>query len=137
MPVRASILALLLALPGGAGAQDIETAQTLRSKRPEAFAAFRAVLPDAYRDEAWAYELDGTSEPLEVKSIAGRRHLLGFSCKPHDCSANSLAFLAALDGSRAIVMVQSSTRTGGLAEVYGSATVAERAMLKDVLSIPR
>jgi hypothetical protein len=137
MHARLALATLLLAPLAAASAQEIETAQTLKSKRPQAFSAFRAVLPDAYRDEAWAADLDGTSEPLEAKTISGRRYLLGFSCKPHDCTANSLAFLAALDGSRAVVMVQSSERTGGLAEVYGVATTAERGMLKDLLSIPR
>ena len=134
---RALLLALLFAPLGGAVAQDIETAQVLRSKRPQAFRAFRTVLPDAYKGDGWAYDLDGTSEPVEIKTVGGRPYLLGFSCKPHDCSANSLAFLAALDGSRAVIMVQSTEHTGRVAEVYGPATPAERGMMKDVLSIPR
>ena len=121
----------------GVAAQEIETAQTLRTKRPQAFAAFRAILPDAYRADRWAYDLDGTSEPIEITTLDGRPYALGFSCKPHDCTDNSLAFLAALDGSRAVVMVQATERTGRVAEIYGVSTPRERTALKDLLSIPR
>ena len=81
--------------------------------------------------------LDGVSEPVKILRRDGKDYVLGFSCKPHDCGENALAFLAALDGSRAVVVMKSEERTEGRVEVYGASTPAERRLLKDVLLIPR
>jgi hypothetical protein len=135
--MRQLTLALLLLAPMTAGGQPIETAQTLAAARPKAFAAYRAVLPEAYGSAPWAGALDGVSEPLEVVALEGRDYAIGFSCRPHDCGANALSFLAALDGSRAVVMVKSDEFTGGALEVYGRGTPAERTRLKAVLDLPR
>lgn len=132
---RLAVAAALFASP--ALAQPIETAQTLAASRPKAFAAYRAVLPDGYAAAAWISSLDGTSEPLEIVRGDGRDYALGFSCQPHDCGANALAFLAALDGSRAVVMVKSDALTSGTIQVYGNSAPAERTRLKDLLSLPR
>ncbi|MDB5511418.1 MAG: hypothetical protein JWR08_901 [Enterovirga sp.] len=130
-------LALLVLASSPAPAQDIETAQTLPTRRPKAFSAFRAVLPAGFEADDWIHALDGTSEPLRTIRLEGRQYLLGFSCKPHDCGPNALAFLAAADGSRAVVMVKSDERTRGVVEVYGRSSGRERLLLKDHLAIPR
>ena len=141
MPPFARVLSpvvLALALIGStASAQTIETAQGLDRTRPKAFAAYRAVLPEAYGSASWASALDGTSEPLEVLNIDGSDYALGFSCRPHDCGAEALAFLAALDGSRAVILVKSDEFTAGTPQVYGRASPAERTRLKAVLDLPR
>jgi hypothetical protein len=130
------VLALLaLALP--ASAQEIETAHMLASRRAQAFAAYQAALPKGFESDPWIRILDGVSEPIRITRRDGKDYVLGFSCKPHDCAENALAFLAALDGSRAVVMVKSDERTEGRVEVYGRSTPAERTLLKDVLSLPR
>lgn len=136
---RTGLAALLLAsaLPGPGAAQTIETAQTLPASRPKAFAAYAAVLPEAFGSVGWIRRLDGTSEPLQIVASGGRDYALGFSCQPHDCGANALAFLAALDGSRAIVMLKSDEQTSGSVQVYGPSTPQDRTLLKDVLSLPR
>lgn len=131
------VLALLVLAAPSAPAQDIETAQTLPTKRPKAFSAFRAALPAGFEADDWIHALDGTSEPLQAIRLDGKPYLLGFSCKPHDCGPNALAFLAAADGSRAVVMVKSEERTRGTIEVYGRSSGKERLLLKDHLSIPR
>jgi hypothetical protein len=127
----------LLVLPGSAAAQDIETAHTLHSRRPQAFAAYQAVLPKGFENDPWIRILDGTSEPIRIVRREGKEWVLGFSCKPHDCGANALAFLAALDGSRAVIVLKSDERTDGRTEVYGRSTAEERRLLKELLSIPR
>lgn len=129
------LIALLVA--SSAIAQPIETAQTLAASRPKAFAAYLSVLPDALAAAPWAGILDGTSEPLRILALEGREFALGFSCLPHDCGANALAFLAALDGSRAVIMVKSDEFTAGTVQVYGRSTPQDRTLLKDVLSLPR
>lgn len=136
-PVR-PILALSLGLAAGPGAaQEIETAHMLHVRRPAAFAAYQAVLPKGFEADPWVRALDGVSEPIRIVRRDGRDYALGFSCKPHDCGANALAFLAALDGSRAVVLIKSDDRTEGRPEVYGRSTPAERTLLKEELSIPR
>ena len=133
--LRTALALLALAVP--VFAQEIETAHMLASRRPQAFAAYQAVLPKGFESDAWIRILDGVSEPIRITRRDGRDYALGFSCKPHDCGENALAFLAALDGSRAVVMVKSDERTEGRVEVYGRSTPAERTLLKDVLSLPR
>lgn len=120
-----------------ASSQPIETAQTMPASRPQAFAAYAAVLPDGFASTPWIRQLDGTSEPLQIVKLNGRDYALGFSCQPHDCGANALAFVAALDGSRAVVMVKSDEQTAGSVQVYGQSSPQERTMLKDLLSLPR
>src|SRR5690349_1407219 len=96
MRLRTALCVFLLA--GSAAAQEIETAQMLHARRPQAFAAYQAVLPKGFENDPWIRILDGTSEPIQVLRRDGKEWVLGFSCKPHDCGANALAFLAALDG---------------------------------------
>ena len=134
--MRRFILATL-ALIGTAAAQDIETAHMLAARRPQAFSAYQAVLPNGFESDPWIRILDGVSEPIRIVRRDRMDYVLGFSCKPHDCGENALAFLAALDGSRAVVLMQSNERTEGRVEVYGRSTPAERTLLKELLSIPR
>lgn len=135
--MRPSLALSALFLSGGVVSQDIETAHMLHARRPAAFAAYQAVLPKGYENDPWIRILDGVSEPIRIVRRDGRDYAIGFSCKPHDCGANALAFLAALDGSRAVVLVKSDDRTEGRPEVYGRSTPAERSLLKEELSIPR
>ena len=120
-----------------APAQEIETAHTLHARRPQAFLAYQAVLPKGYENDPWVQILDGTSEPISLVRRDGKEYVVGFSCKPHDCSANALAFMAARDGSRAVVVLKSDERTDGRVEVYGRSTAEERRLLKEILAIPR
>ena len=122
---------------GTAVAQDIETAHMLAARRPQAFTAYQAVLPKGFENDPWIRILDGVSEPIRIVRRERQDYALGFSCKPHDCGENALAFLAALDGSRAVVLMKSDERTEGRVEVYGRSTPAERSLLKELLSIPR
>ena len=131
------LVVALLALAAPAFAQEIETAHMLPSRRPQAFAAYQGVLPKGFESDAWIRILDGVSEPIRIVRRDGKDYVLGFSCKPHDCAENALAFLSALDGSRAVVMVKSDERTEGRVEVYGRSTVTERTLLKEVLALPR
>jgi hypothetical protein len=131
------IVLAIFAFIGTAAAQDIETAHMLPSRRPEAFAAYQAVLPKGFESDPWVRALDGVSEPIRIVRRDGKDYAIGFSCKPHDCGENALAFLAALDGSRAVVAVKSDDRTGGRMEVYGRTTPAERKLLQELLAIPR
>jgi Inhibitor of vertebrate lysozyme (Ivy) len=39
---------------------------------------------------------------METLSIGNKLFTRGWICKPHDCNRNQLAFLVALDGSRAV-----------------------------------
>lgn len=126
-----------LALLGTAAAQDIETAHMLAARRPQAFTAYQAVLPKGLGNDPWIGILDGVSEPIRIVRRDRQDYVVGFSCKPHDCAENGLAFLAALDGSRAVVLMKSDERTEGRVEVYGRSTPAERSLLKELLSIPR
>ncbi len=131
------IVLATLAFLGTAVAQDIETAHMLAARRPQAFTAYQAVLPKGFESDPWIRILDGVSEPIRIVRRDRQDYVLGFSCKPHDCGENALAFLAALDGSRAVVMIKSDERTEGRVEVYGRSTPAERTLLKELLSIPR
>jgi hypothetical protein len=131
------VILAIFALIGTAAAQEIETAHMLPSRRPEAFAAYQAVLPKGFESDAWVRALDGVSEPLRTVRRDGKDYVIGFSCKPHDCGENALTFLAALEGSRAVVAVKSEDRTGGRVEVYGRSTPAERKLLQELLAIPR
>ncbi len=131
------IILAIFAFIGTAAAQDIETAHMLPSRRPEAFSAYQAVLPKGFESDAWVRALDGVSEPIRIVRREGKDYALGFSCKPHDCGENALAFLAALDGSRAVVAVKSDDRTGGRVEIYGRSTPAERRLLQELLATPR
>jgi hypothetical protein len=136
--MRRPLLLVTCAVAASAAlAQDIETAHTLHSRRPQAFAAYQAVLPKPFAADPWVWILDGTSEPVSVVRREGKEYIVGFSCKPHDCSANALAFMAARDGSRAVAVVKSDERTDGRVEVYGRSTADERRLLKELLSIPR
>ena len=131
------LILAVLALADTAAAQDIETAHMLAARRPQAFTAYQAVLPKGFESDPWIRILDGVSEPIRIVRRERTEYVLGFSCKPHDCGENALAFLAALDGSRAVVLVKSDERTEGRVEVYGRSTPAERTLLKEHLSIPR
>ncbi|MDB5557218.1 MAG: hypothetical protein JWQ36_152 [Enterovirga sp.] len=133
--LRSILPILVAAVP--AAADEIETAHMLASRRPQAFAAYQAVLPKGFEGDAWIRILDGVSEPIRIVRLEGKDYALGFSCKPHDCGENGLAFLAALDGSRAVVVLKSEERTEGRVEVYGRSTPAERTLLKEYLRVPR
>ncbi|NNM72760.1 Ivy family c-type lysozyme inhibitor [Enterovirga aerilata] len=134
---RADFLLLSLCLAAPVPAAEIETAHTLHARRPQAFAAYQAVLPKGFEADPWIRILDGVSEPVQIVQRSGKAYVIGFSCKPHDCGQNALAFMAALDGSRAVVVVKSDERTEGRVEVYGRSTAEERRLLKEILSIPR
>ncbi len=76
-------------------------------KYPKSFAAYQKLIPTAWRKSAWVYRLEGVAEPVRVIDYSGRKFVLGHVCKPHDCGANQLTFLVAVDGSAAYALANS------------------------------
>lgn len=122
-PRRSAVAALIICAVGGIGWQTWGHYSKLAAKReaqrkfaeetkdysfnlgvadPPAMRAFQAVIPDAFKKIEWLYGLKGVGRPMKKVTIENRIYLLGFVCKPHDCGANNVVFLAAEDGSSAM-----------------------------------
>ena len=76
-------------------------------KYPKPFAAYKKIIPVAWRKAAWVYSLQGTAEPVRTIDLKGKKFLIGHVCKPHDCGGNQLTFLMAIDGSEAYAFANS------------------------------
>src|SRR3982751_5963225 len=128
--------ALLLSASAPAAAQsrhDWEAArhpQDVLARFPPPRLAWRAVVPNTYRHQAWVYNLAGTASAMRYVN-AGRLFVSGSVCKPHDCGDHALAYLIAIDGSRAVgAMLLPKTADGARHELYfGAPTAQERALL--------
>lgn len=88
-------------------------------KYPVSFAAYKKILPKAWHNAAWVYKLEGTAEPVRTIDFNGRKFVLGHVCKPHDCAANQLTFLVAVDGSAAYAQANSFDLTQGKDVIVG------------------
>lgn len=108
----------LTALPGLA-AGEVYPADVAK-KYPKSFAAYQKIIPAAWRKSAWAYRLEGTAPPVRTIDYSGRRFVLGNVCKPHDCGANQLTFLVAVDGSAAYAQANSFDLTQGKDVLVGN-----------------
>ena len=133
-----AVLACALLLPAAAplfaqARRDWEAArhpQEILERFPPPRLAWRAVVPSVYRHQAWVYNLAGTASAIRFVN-SGRPFVSGTVCKPHDCGGNTLAYLIAIDGSRAVgAMMLPQTGSGGRRELYfGAPTPQERALL--------
>ncbi len=81
----------------------------LWKKYPKIIPAWKGVVPLQFARDKWIKSLDGTTFPIERVVIGGRHFIAGAVCKPHDCGGNTVAFLIALDGSRAYGLLRSDT----------------------------
>lgn len=108
----------LTALPGLA-AGEVYPADVAK-KYPKSFAAYQKIIPAAWRKSAWAYRLEGTAPPVRTIDYSGRKFVLGNVCKPHDCGANQLTFLVAVDGTTAFVQANSFDLTQGKDVLVGN-----------------
>ncbi|CAN5124397.1 hypothetical protein BH11CYA1_BH11CYA1_16370 [soil metagenome] len=90
------------------------------AKYPKPFAAYKKIIPVAWRKASWVYTLQGTAEPVRTIDFKGRKFLLGHVCKPHDCGANQLTFLIDLDGSTAYALANSFDLTHAEDVMVGS-----------------
>ena len=76
-------------------------------KYPLSYAAYKKIIPRAWRNAAWVYRLQGTAGPVRTVDYRGKKFVLGTVCKPHDCAGNQLTFLVAVDGSAAYALANS------------------------------
>jgi hypothetical protein len=128
--------ALLLPVPAPVPAQsrhDWEAArrpQDVLARFPPPRLAWRAVVPSTYRHQAWVYDLAGTASAMRYVN-AGRPFVSGSVCPPHDCGDHVLAYLIAIDGSRAVgAMLLPKTADGTRRELYfGTPSPQERSLL--------
>jgi len=100
-----SAVASLVALPATASGEIYPV--NVPTKYPKSYAAFKAIVPKAWRNAAWVYRLQGTAGPVRTIDYSGKKFVLGTVCKPHDCGGNQLTFLLALDGSVAYALANS------------------------------
>lgn len=98
-------------------------------KYPVSFAAYKRILPKAWRKAAWVYKLQGTAEPVRIIDFSGRKFVLGHVCKPHDCADNQLTFLIAVDGSAAYAQANSLDLTQGKDVIVGNPDAAAKKIL--------
>jgi len=133
-----ALLACALLLPASAptvaqSRHDWEAArhpQDVLARFPPPRLAWRAVVPRAYRHQAWVHDLAGTASAMRFVN-AGRPFVSGSVCRPHDCGDHALAYLIAIDGSRAVgAMLLPKTADGARRELYfGAPSPQERALL--------
>lgn len=97
---------------------------------PKAYEAWHKILPDALRLQDWIYELTGTASPYTTVSLRSIRYLYGWFCKPHDCGANSIAFLMAENGSRAIGLYVRGVKSNAQEIPLGDPSVEELELLR-------
>jgi hypothetical protein len=114
-------------------------ASNILEKYPTTRRLWHSILTPGYRNEEWVRDLWGTSSERRFVSLSGRTYVYGGLCKPRDCLDNNLAFLIALDRSRAVGLVKraKSRWTGQgyaitpLSYTYlGKPTAQERALLR-------
>lgn len=117
----------LTALPGLA-AGEVYPADVAK-KYPKSFAAYQKLIPTAWRKSAWVYRLEGVAEPVRTIDFSGRKFVLGHVCKPHDCGANQLTFLVAVDGSAAFAQANSFDLTQAKDVVLGQPDAAAKKVL--------
>jgi Inhibitor of vertebrate lysozyme (Ivy) len=96
---------------------------------PRALVTLQRIIPAKFKSISWIYKLDGTSDEMATVQIQGKPYRIGWVCKPHDCGENQLAFLIALDASRAMALMVSREATGGKQLWLGSPTSEEMAVL--------
>jgi hypothetical protein len=133
-----TLLACALLLPAGApilaqSRHDWEAArhpEDVLARFPTPRRAWRAVVPGSYRHQAWVYNLAGTASAMRFVN-AGRPFVSGSVCRPHDCGDHAIAFLIAVDGSRAVgALLLPGTADGARHELYfGAPSPQERALL--------
>jgi len=102
-------LAAVLVLTGISIARAQNYPFEIAKADPAAMAAWRRIVPEDYRKQAWIASLDGTAGPLERVSMRGKIFLYGKTCIPHDCGGNFAAFLIAVDGAEASGLLASQT----------------------------
>jgi hypothetical protein len=104
--------------------------QYVLARFPPPRLAWRAVVPGSYRHQAWVYNLAGTASAMRFVN-AGRPFVSGSVCRPHDCGDHALAYLIAIDGSRAVgAMLLPKTADGVRHELYfGAPSPQERSLL--------
>jgi hypothetical protein len=129
------IAGLLLTLVSTVNAQDTRFyAFNIPKTNPEAFVAWRKVIPIPLRVESWLYRLEATASPYTTVTVNSKSHLYGSFCKPHDCGANRVAFLMAEDGSEAaglyVKEIGSSARELFLGNPTSEEVVLLRAMAR-------
>ena len=116
-------LAAVLVLTGISIARAQNYPFEIAKADPAAMAAWRRIVPEDYRKQAWIASLDGTAGPLERVSMRGKIFLYGKTCIPHDCGGNFAAFLIAVDGTEASGLLASQTL--GVGRRYFGAPDAE------------
>ena len=131
--IVATLFLCLVAIATPAAADNLANYPfSLAKTDPKGLAAWQRILPPKFKRIDWVYRLDGTADEMKRVEIGGKPYRLGWVCKPHDCG-NQLAFLIALDRSRAVGVVQSE-QTGNLPLWLGSPTAEEIQTLRDKLS---
>jgi hypothetical protein len=133
-----TFLACALLLPASApglaqSRHDWEAArrpQDVLARFPPPRLAWRAVVPSTYRHQGWVYNLAGTASAMRFVN-SGRPLVSGSVCRPHDCGDHVLAYLIAIDGSRAVgAMLLPKTADGTRRELYfGTPSPQERSLL--------
>ena len=104
--------------------------QEVLARFPTVRQAWHAVVPRAYRRQPWVYALAGTASDIDYAYV-GRPSAMGTVCKPHDCGGHVVAYLIALDGSRAVGAMMLPRGAGGRRHErwFGAPTAEERASL--------
>jgi hypothetical protein len=104
--------------------------QDVLARFPPPRLAWRAVVPGIYRHQAWVYDLAGTASAMRFVN-SGRPFVSGSVCRPHDCGDHALAYLIAIDGSRAVgAMLLPKTEDRVRHELYfGAPSPQERSLL--------
>lgn len=100
----------------------------LEKNNPAALAAWKAIVPAAYKKRDWVRDLAGTAAPLETAQLSGKAFYLGSVCKPHDCYQNNVVVLIAKDGSVAYGLLK-SVALRARPEFFGAPDAEAKALL--------
>ncbi len=125
----ASIL-LCAILFGHAEAKDLY-AFDLKTKRPDLFKPFHAIVPKSLAKFDWFANLNGVSGPLKNGSVSGADYFFGSACEPHNCNMSYVNFLISTDGKRAMAMFVDDSRIVGAVSFVGNPTNQEKVYLLD------
>jgi hypothetical protein len=107
-----------------------EYAFNIPNTNPEAFVAWRKILPQPLRSEPWIAKLEGTASPYTTITVNGTRHMYGAFCKSHECGMNRVAFLIAENGSRASGLYVKEIGSGEKELFFGNPTPEEIVLLR-------
>lgn len=109
-----------------------DTNFNLERQYPAVYASYQKIVPVEYRAAPWVFKLYGTSGPIFRVTVEGRPYFGQSVCKPHDCADNRLSFLAAEDGSRAVMGILFNSQMHGMVRYIGNPTAWEVTALRQI-----